>query len=54
VGRKIKHDDGLGVKFIKVISAKMNEEGVFLEVEEEVGAELEYYEIMYQEDIVGV
>ncbi|RIA80299.1 hypothetical protein C1645_745348 [Glomus cerebriforme] len=54
VGRKVEHDDGLGVKFVKVISAKMNEDGVFLEVEEKVGAELEYYEIMYQEDIVVV
>ncbi|GES73481.1 hypothetical protein GLOIN_2v1867484 [Rhizophagus clarus] len=53
-GRKVKYDDGLGVKFVKVISVKANEDGVFLGVEEKVGAELKYYEIMYQEDIVVV
>ncbi|RIA78919.1 hypothetical protein C1645_842061 [Glomus cerebriforme] len=46
---KIKLDDGV---FVKVISAKINKNGVFLEVEEKVGDELEYYEIMYQEDMV--
>jgi hypothetical protein len=45
---KIKLDDGVCVK---VISAKIDKDGVFLEVEEKVGDELEYYEIMYQQDM---
>ena len=46
---KIKLDDGVCVK---VISAKIDKDGVFLEVEEKVGDELEYYEIMYQQDMI--
>ena len=46
---KIKLDDGVCVK---IISAKIDKDGVFLEVEEKVGDELEYYEIMYQEDMI--
>ena len=49
---KIKFDDGVCVKVVKVISVKMDKDGVFLKVEEKVGDELEYYEIMYQQDIV--
>ena len=49
---KIKLDDGLQVKIVKVIIAKMGKDGVFLEVEEKVGDELKYYEIMYQQDMV--
>ncbi|CAG8762707.1 30459_t:CDS:2 [Gigaspora margarita] len=51
VDRKIKLEDGL---YVKVIAVKMNNENVFLEVEEKVGDELEYYEIMYQQDMVGL
>ncbi|CAB4442438.1 unnamed protein product [Rhizophagus irregularis] len=49
---KVKLDDGVCVKVVKVISAKMDKDGVFLEVEEKVGDELEYYEIMYQQDMI--
>ncbi|RIA94874.1 hypothetical protein C1645_734494 [Glomus cerebriforme] len=49
---KIRLDDGINVKIVKVISAKMGKDGVFLEVEEKVGDELKYYEIMYQQDMV--
>ncbi|CAG8739146.1 6224_t:CDS:2 [Funneliformis caledonium] len=44
---KVKLDDGVCVKVVKVISMKMNKDSVFLEMEEKVGDELEYYEIMY-------
>ncbi|RIA81531.1 hypothetical protein C1645_790231, partial [Glomus cerebriforme] len=37
VSRKVKHDDELDIKFVKVISVKINEDGVFLEVKEKVG-----------------
>jgi hypothetical protein len=46
---KIKLDDGVCVK---VISAKMDKDGVFLEVEGKVEDELVYYEIMYQQDMI--
>ena len=49
---KIKLDDGICVKVVKIISMKIDKDGIFLEVEEKVRDELEYYEIMYQEDIV--
>jgi hypothetical protein len=49
--RKIKLEDGFHVK---VVGVKMSNDGVFLEVEEKVGDKLEYYEIMYQQDMVGV
>ena len=48
---KIKLEDGL---YVKVIAVKMNKDNVFLEVEEKVGDELEYYEIEYQQDMVGL
>ena len=48
---RIKLEDGIDVK---VISVKMNKENVFLEVEEEVGSELEYYEIEYQQYMVAL
>jgi hypothetical protein len=32
----------------------MNKDGVFLVVEEKVGDKLEYYEIIYQQDMVGL
>ncbi|CAG8435116.1 7456_t:CDS:2 [Funneliformis mosseae] len=51
VGRKIKLEDKL---YVKVIAVKTNDDGVFLEVEEKVGDKLEYYEIMYQQDMVGL
>ena len=47
----IKFDDGVCVKVVKVISIKMNKDGVFLKVEEKVEDELEYYEIIYQQDM---
>ena len=49
--RKIKLEDGL---YVKVIAAKANKDNVFLEVEEKVGDKLDYYEIMYQQDMVGL
>ncbi|CAG8622116.1 16752_t:CDS:2 [Funneliformis mosseae] len=49
---KVKLDDGVCVKVIKVNSTKMNKDSVFLEVEEKVGDELEYYEIMCQQDMI--
>ena len=49
--RKIKLEDRL---YVKVIAVKMSKDGVFLEVEEKVGDKLEYYEIMYQRDMVGL
>ena len=51
VGCKIKLYDNA---VVKVISAKMNLDGVFLEVEENVKGELKYYEIMYHQDMVGL
>jgi hypothetical protein len=45
---KIKFDDGVCVKVVKVISIKMGKDGVFLKVEEKVGDELKYY---YQQDM---
>ncbi|CAG8491069.1 2592_t:CDS:2 [Paraglomus occultum] len=51
VNHKIKLEDGL---YVKVIAAKMNKDNVFLEVEEKVGDELKYYEIEYQQDMVGL
>jgi len=48
---RIKLEDGIDVK---VISVKMNKENVFLEVEEKVDNGLEYYEIEYQQDMVGL
>ncbi|CAG8698068.1 13470_t:CDS:2, partial [Ambispora leptoticha] len=51
VDHKIKLEDGL---YVKVIAVKMNNDNVFLEVEEKVGDELEYYEITYQQDMVGL
>ncbi|CAG8679323.1 5190_t:CDS:2, partial [Gigaspora rosea] len=48
VDHKIKLENGL---YVKVIAVKMNNENVFLEVEEKVGDELEYYEILYQQDM---
>ncbi|CAG8812746.1 25206_t:CDS:2, partial [Dentiscutata erythropus] len=48
VDRKIKLEDGL---YVKVIAVKMNNDNVFLEAEEKVGDELEYYEITYQQDM---
>ena len=49
---KIKLDEGFRVKIVKVISAKMVKDGVFLEVEEKVGDEFKCYEVMYQQDMV--
>ncbi|KAF0552471.1 hypothetical protein F8M41_021787 [Gigaspora margarita] len=51
VDHKIKLEDKL---YVKVVAVKMNNDGVFLEVEEKVGNELEYYEITYQQDMVGL
>ncbi|CAG8629392.1 6979_t:CDS:2, partial [Acaulospora morrowiae] len=48
---KIKLEDEL---YVKVVAVKMNNDGVFLEVEEKVGKELKYYEITYQQDMVGL
>ncbi|CAG8613649.1 16737_t:CDS:2, partial [Funneliformis caledonium] len=49
---KIRLNDEINVKIVKVISAKIGKDGVFLEVEEKVGDELKYYDIMYQQDMV--
>ncbi|CAG8508358.1 4747_t:CDS:2 [Paraglomus occultum] len=51
VNHKIKLEDGF---YVKVIAVKMNKDNVFLEVEEKVGDKLEYYEIEYQQDMVGL
>ncbi|CAG8483170.1 10693_t:CDS:2 [Paraglomus occultum] len=40
--------------YVKVIAVKMNKDNGFLEVEKKVGDELEYYEIEYQQDMVGL
>ncbi|CAG8524608.1 5702_t:CDS:2, partial [Acaulospora morrowiae] len=48
VDHKIKLEDGF---YVTVIGIKMNKDNVFLEVEEKVGDELEYYEIEYQQDM---
>ena len=45
----IKLEDKL---YVKVVGVKMNKDGVFLEVEDKVEDKLEYYEIMYQQDMV--
>ncbi|CAB4474629.1 hypothetical protein RhiirA5_435364 [Rhizophagus irregularis] len=51
LNRKIKLEDGFHVK---VVGVKMSNDGIFLEVEEKVEDKLEYYEIMYQQDMVEV
>ncbi|RGB40744.1 hypothetical protein C1646_752968 [Rhizophagus diaphanus] len=51
LNRKIKLEGGFHVK---VVCVMMSNDGVFLEVEEKVGDKLEYYEIMYQQDMVGI
>lgn len=49
--RKIKLEDNL---YVKVVAVKMNNNDVYLEVEEKVGDQLEYFEIAYQQDMIGL
>ncbi|RHZ82841.1 hypothetical protein Glove_103g242 [Diversispora epigaea] len=51
VDHKIKLEDGL---YVKVVAVKMNNDNIFLEVEEKVEDKFEYYEITYQQDMVGL
>ncbi|CAG8625817.1 2710_t:CDS:2, partial [Funneliformis mosseae] len=48
---KIRLDDGINIKIVKVMSAKMDKDSVFLEMKEKVEDKLKYYEIMYQQDM---